>query len=557
MRGIAETTRLPNWLLGLILVILISIGGLLGYTKRLPWTHNFTVHAVFSSPQTIRTTTPVRIAGVEVGEVREVELLGEPIPNEIGEVQPAVRVTMEIKDNALPLAEDTTFTVRPRLFLDGNYFVDVSPGSPSAEKVDDGHTFGLEQTAHSVQLDEILTTLQSDVRTDLKTLLDQFGNALIRHKGAEGLQDLYRRAPRAYRYTAQVAESQLGTERGDLRGVIRGLGKVLGGLSRDEQALSDLVTNLRVVTGSFAAEDAALSRAIKVLPEFLAEGEPTFQAINEALPPLRAFAREALPGVRTSPETLRAGLPLLEQLRGLVSRSELRGLVSRLRPTVPELAGLAKGNFELFEQQRAFSSCFNEVIIPWSNSPVVPVDPQGVYPLEVSGRTFESTGYSLAGAASESRSGDANGQHLRVLGGGGTNLVKFPASAGRDEVFGLTPFPILGAMPRVDDSAKSAYRPEEPCEQQEPPNLEGGIAAPPEQEPAPTAAGGGLDALSGPAADRLREIVEMMDNLDRVNEIRAAGDDRAADQIIERTQELVDKLGFPEIDVAAAVEAAG
>src|SRR3712207_9308590 len=103
------------------------------------------------------------------------------------------------------------------------------------------------------------------------------------------------------------------------------------------------------------------------------------------------------------------------------------------------------------------------------------------YPLEIGGRTFETTGYSIAGTAGESRNGDAAGQHLRVLAGSGTNLVRFGEINGRDNVFGLTPFPLLGAIPRITDSKRTVFHPETPCERQEPPNLEAGIAAPPDQ----------------------------------------------------------------------------
>ena len=40
-------------------------------------------------------------------------------------------VKMEIKDKGLPLHEDATLKVRPRIFLEGNFFVDIQPGSPS------------------------------------------------------------------------------------------------------------------------------------------------------------------------------------------------------------------------------------------------------------------------------------------------------------------------------------------------------------------------------------------------------------------------------------------
>ncbi len=82
---------------------------------------------------------------------------------------------MSLDEDALPLHEDALFKIRPRLFLEGNYFIDVQPGSPSAPVVDEGHSFPVNRTSHSVQLDQVLTTLQSDVRTDLQTLLQEFG----------------------------------------------------------------------------------------------------------------------------------------------------------------------------------------------------------------------------------------------------------------------------------------------------------------------------------------------------------------------------------------------
>jgi hypothetical protein len=45
--------KLPNWALGLILIVVIVLGSLLAYTKTLPWSHAYTVKAVFSTSQNI------------------------------------------------------------------------------------------------------------------------------------------------------------------------------------------------------------------------------------------------------------------------------------------------------------------------------------------------------------------------------------------------------------------------------------------------------------------------------------------------------------------------
>ena len=53
-------------------------------------------------------------------------------------------VTMSIKDHGLPIHEDATAKIRPRIFLEGNFFVDLQPGTPGAPRArrrrhDQGH----------------------------------------------------------------------------------------------------------------------------------------------------------------------------------------------------------------------------------------------------------------------------------------------------------------------------------------------------------------------------------------------------------------------------------
>jgi ABC-type transporter Mla subunit MlaD len=487
--------RVPNWLVGLGLVIVIAVALLYAFTKSVPWSNPYEVRAVFSSAQSIRVSSPVRIAGVTVGTVSKVEHLtsaesedltaqtGAPstVSEDENPGEQASVVTMELKDDALPLHSDSTFKIRPRLFLEGNYFVDVSPGSPNADEVDENHTFPVNQTAGTVQLDQVLSTLQGDVRTNLQTFLNQFGNALIKEGGAKGFQELYRSSPPAYKFTSQVNEAFLGTQPGDLGGLIKGLDRVVRGLGRNEAELQDLVTNFRIFSGSFAAEDIALGRAIEELPTTLEAAEPAFANLNSSFPALRAFAREALPGVQSTPATLQAATPFVRQIRELVSEDELRGLVADLRPAIPELADLADESVPFMEQARALSSCFNEVIIPWSHDSVEPVDPANLYPHDPPGRVFEETGYLLTGLTGIGRNGDANGQWGRVLGQSGLNVAEFPSVGSGPDTFSLVPSELLGAMPGPGSSAKTKLTAENPCEQQEPPSLQATMGAAPEQ----------------------------------------------------------------------------
>jgi len=545
--------RVPSWAIGLALVIVVAAGSVLAYTKQLPFGDPYEVRAVFTTAQNIRAGAPVRIAGIEVGEVTEVEHLAAASPELTARAggrppggastEEAAVVTMRISDAGRPVRTDATLKLRPRLFLEGNLFVDLRPGSPSAPEAEGGFTFPVNQTSVSVELDQILTTLQADVRRDLQVLLDQLGNALAEYGGAEGFRELYRTSPPAFRYTSQVNEALLGTEEGDLRGVLRGFSRVFRGLARNEVALQELVTNLRVVAGSFARQDRALAAAIEELPRVLEASEPAYASLNAAFPPLRAFAREALPGVRSTPATVEAATPLVEQLRLLVSHRELRGLVRDLRPAIRPLARLTRQTESFLEQSRALSSCFNEVVIPWANDTVDPqTNPGGDYPHEPTGRVFETTGYGLSGIAGENRSGDANANYLRVHGSGGLNTVQAPDTFGfGQDLVGMTQLELLGAMPRLGDSQKTDFRPDVRCETQEAPDLGGGLGSLPfeqQQIAAPTSVDSSALTPEQRRLDRsLREIS---------GELSAAGGEDAPPEAVQRARGQLERLLSPE-----------
>jgi phospholipid/cholesterol/gamma-HCH transport system substrate-binding protein len=528
-----QHNRLPNHIVGLIALVVILIAFLFAFTKKLPWAEGYEVQAVFTTAQNIRVDSPVRVAGVEVGKVTGVEPLqagdeefdeateGVEEPSEgttSGDEpagQQAALVTMEIEDSGRPIKTDATAQLRPRLFLEGNLFVDLRTGSPGAAEAPDGYVLPVDQTSVSVQLDQVLTTLQSDVRTDLQVFLEEFGAALTDHGGAEGFQEIYKTSPAAFKYTSQVNEAFLGTEPHDLSGVIRNFDKVAAALIRNEEQLKDLVTNFRIFAGSFAAESDALEQAIVELPGVIDAGNSAFANLNDAFPPLRAFAIEALPGVRSTPKTLDVATPFIHQVRLLVSKRELRGLVAELRPTIPRLAKLTKRTIPFLKESRLLASCFNTVVIPWSLDTV-----QGGagYPHPAVGPVYKETGYGLVGIAGESRSGDANGQYIRVQGAGGVNTVQLPATPTNEPQVGVLQQQLLGQMPRIEASAKPPFRPDQPCELQEPPDLNAGppgapparqsiAPAPEEVEPAEVPDGLDVDELES-------ELLELMTDIE-------------------------------------------
>ena len=453
--------RGPSYLTtGVIALVVIATACYLGFTKSIPFRSHYEVSAVFKSANNIKPNSPVRIAGVEVGRVKVVDHAMD------GGSEATVK--MRIRKQGLPLHKDATFKIRPRIFLEGNFFVDVSPGTPSAPAVDDEHVFPVNQTATPVQLDQILTALQSDTREDLKTLLEEYASAL-KGSGARGFNRSIRYWKPAYRDSALVAQAFLGEKEGDLVGYIRSAGATAEALDRNGEQLKDLITDFNTTANAFAREDQNLMSAVRELPRTLRAAQPALASLNASFPNLRAFARDLRPGVRSSLPAIAASRPLVAQLRALVSKPELRGLVADLRPTVPALTQLTERSVPFQKEGRRLASCQNEVTLPWGNDKV------GDPAFPANSPVHQEFAKVLPGLAGESRSGDANGQWFRVLTSGGTNLIDF--GQGR---FGTSALPLKGANP-PKPPARPPLRKDVPCEDQERPDLASVAAAPPSQ----------------------------------------------------------------------------
>jgi phospholipid/cholesterol/gamma-HCH transport system substrate-binding protein len=458
---------------GLLTILAAAVVTYFGFTKEVPFRHHYTVSAVFPSANNIRTNAPVRIAGVQVGKVTRIAHAEDG-------AQAAI-VTMRLEKKGLPLHRDATMKIRPRIFLEGNFFVDVRPGSASAPRLHDGDRIPINQTSAPVQLDQVLQVFRAPTRRHLQGILKELSGGL----GDGGARALNRSIPYwapAYRDTSIVTDALQGTENHDLSTFIANEGRTAAALDRHAAELKSLIVDFDATAATLAAHDEQLSSAVAELPRTLGAAEPALRTLNAAFPPVRRLIRDARPAVRSTDTTLDAAVPFVRQVRGLVSEPELRGLSRDLRPVVPPLTALEKGSVPLNEQVRAASSCQNEVVLPWSRDRIE----DKAFPSL--GPVYEEATKPLPGLAGESRSGDANGQWFRVM----VAAPKFAYPFGTDRLF-FTDNPIQGVNPPVPQGHKrSPLRPDVPCETQQPPDLR-------------TIPGGGPNGfpLSAPTADQL------------------------------------------------------
>ena len=368
-----DAPRVSSWIWGLILVVVLTLGSYVAYTKEFPWSGSgYTLHANFDNAATLRATSPVRIAGVNVGEVTDVQSSGD-----------GVEVSFTVDEEGQPIHEDAKLEIRPRLFLEGNFFLDLRPGSPSAPELPDGGAISAAQTTTAVQLDEVLTALQTDSREDLQQLLDGYGTALtyeptaeddkgqdpIVHgeSAAESLNDTFKYGGPAGRDTAIVQEALLGTERHDLSKLIKGQRDTFKKLEGHESQLQGLISNFNVTMGALAAEQDNVSATVAELAPTLEQGEPTLAHLSDSLPPLRDLARVLEPSVRELPGTIRAAGPWIDQTNLLLRDEELGGLARLLGESAAPLAKTSRTSLELFPELTKLGRCTSEVLEPTGN----------------------------------------------------------------------------------------------------------------------------------------------------------------------------------------------
>jgi virulence factor Mce-like protein len=474
-----DRTGASPFLVGALTLLVALVVVFFGFTKHVPFTHGFRVRAVFDSANSIRKNSPVRIAGVNVGKVTKIE--GKSGTD-------AAVVTMEIDKKGLPLHKDATMKIRPRIFLEGNFFVDVQPGTPGAPTIADGDTIPVTQTATPVQLDQVLSALQSDTRLSLQKTLGGLGEALTYkptkaqdrdadpsargETAAKSLNDAIAYGERSLKGTAVVSDALLGTQRHDLSRLIDGLSRTTEGLGRNEDQLKDLVTNFNTTMAATAAEASNLQASIHELGPTLQNANSALDSLNASFPNTRAFAREILPGVNETAATIDASFPWIAQTRKLLGPDELQGVAKELSPATRDLAKVIDASLQLLPQADLAAKCATRVVLPTGDVKIQ----DGLFTTGV--ENYKEFWYTMVGLAGEGQNFDGNGMYVRFQPGGGDQTVSLGGPGGAaDKAFANAVAKPLGTRPAFP-GARPPYRPDVACYTNTPPDLNGAAVGP-------------------------------------------------------------------------------
>jgi phospholipid/cholesterol/gamma-HCH transport system substrate-binding protein len=466
---------------GAVFLVVLAILVYFGFTKHIPFKHGYRLNAVFNTAVNIAPKSPVRIAGVNVGKVSAVKREGS-----------AGLVTMEIEGKGLPIHSDATLKIRPRIFLEGNFYVELQPGSPAAHKLSSGATIPVAQTSDPVQIDQVLDTLNTDTRANLQTFLIEYGEALTRKptaaenaeqapevrelNAAQALKKAYINGPEALRNSAIVNQALLGAQPHDLSRLFASVEKVTAQLDLHEQQLGELIGNFNSFLGSLAAQAPSLRATVAELPAALRGADRGFAELHAAAPSLRTFSLDLIPGVEELPATIKASFPWIEQVQAALTPNELGGVAKGLSTAAPTLAGLFGGQAAFLRQFNQFNQCLTKVIYP-----------AGYTKLQDGANTsgaedYKEFWYAMAGLAGLGQNFDGNGPADRFLSGGsGTAVVSQPASLTNgpktqgQRLVAQTGLAPEGTSPSFPGS-EPPYRPLVPCYKQKLPEFNGPLA---------------------------------------------------------------------------------
>lgn len=276
------------------------------------------LRATFADASPLLEGNDVRLGGVKVGTIASMRI-----------VEGGAEVTVELDRAALPVHRDARLTIRPVSLL-GERYVELDRGSADAPVLTDGARLGLAQTGSSVDLDQVLNTLDDPTAEGLAALVGTLGEGLDGN-GPEVQRALAALAP-AMRDTRGMAQT-LKQQNATLSALVDSLSKVAAGVADDNgKSLDRLVQASATILGRTRANEAAFRSLLQQLPSTMRtatstlrqlEGTadaaaPTLRALRPTTSDLKDISKELLGFADAADPALAAANPVLEKADALV-----------------------------------------------------------------------------------------------------------------------------------------------------------------------------------------------------------------------------------------------
>jgi ABC-type transporter Mla subunit MlaD len=317
---------------------------------------HYFVRAIFDNASTIVPGEDVKIAGVPVGIVSDMNVTSDK----------KAAVTLQINDDKFtPFKDDATCRIRLQGLI-GERFVECEPGSASARqlaKIDQGPGKGerllaVQHTSSPVDLDLLNDILRLPYRQRFAILLSELGTGLA-GRGPD-LNEVIHRANPALKETDDVL-AILAKQNKTLVRLARDSDTALAPLAREREHFANFIEVANKTGEATAERSGDQRRALQLLPATLQklrglmvdlegladQGTPLLTDVNQSAPDLGRLikaqgtladaSRKSFPSLG---DALDVGRPALIEARPLIQ--DLSKLGTELAPTAKNLDELTK-----------------------------------------------------------------------------------------------------------------------------------------------------------------------------------------------------------------------
>lgn len=333
-----------------VAVAVLTVAVTVGAMRASEDAEQLTVTAMFKDASPLVQGNLVKVDGVQVGEISSIT---------VEDGQAAVQMTLERA--VAPLHQDARATIRPLSVL-GERYLDLSRGSASNPAMSEPATIPQSQTSKSVDLQDVLNSLNDPTSTALASLVTTLGEG-TNGQGANIDGALKALAP-AMRNTERLGNvlDQQNQVLGKLIDQASPVAKSLAG--KHGAQLDRLVGSARSTLDTVSSQRQALDTTLRQLPATLRQAQQTLGeltgASNAATPALRAarpvtdslpeitkelnaFAASADPAMASLPPVLNRAEKLLDQAAPLVrdlrpGGAALRGVSASANRIVGDLS---------------------------------------------------------------------------------------------------------------------------------------------------------------------------------------------------------------------------
>jgi ABC-type transporter Mla subunit MlaD len=247
---------------GILLFLWVTFGGPTPFRAK-----NYEIKVPFDEATQLAEQSDVRISGVNVGKVQNIELA----PN-----GKQALATVSIDDQYAPLPESTRAILRTKTLL-GETYIELTPGSRKGPELADGGTVPEANIAQSVQLDEIFRTFNARTRAAFQEWMQEAAVA-INGQGQNlsyalgGLEPTFTEFDKLFRVlsTQEVAVSQL----------FRNGATTFAALRGREGELANLIRSSDAVFQTTARRNRDIEALFRAFPTFLDESRLTLDRLK-------------------------------------------------------------------------------------------------------------------------------------------------------------------------------------------------------------------------------------------------------------------------------------